>query len=291
MAATDSPRGHVQLPRSLLYSSDHSALAAWVWAMYETLMPHRLDGGRTPAFAGRQFVADQAGVSTTALDDARRELLAPISDGPFLSRSAPPGFQRKVKHMALQLPRETGEAFAPVPSWTLNLVWAGRRRPAGRISPEAWKLYATCVDRACRNGQPRTFEATVAHLGAKLQASQTTGRRRLAELERAGLIEVTERSGGWPSIRVILDANEAADVAETYAREGRRRTEPRKGPSHIPALIPRNNRQQPLPRSGTPQESPPNKTPVEEAPALPAVGKRTHRNARTRSGCVHGGGH
>ncbi|WP_329255214.1 hypothetical protein OG417_13780 [Actinoallomurus sp. NBC_01490] len=61
-------------------------------------------------------------------------------------------------------------------------------------------------------------------------------------MERAGLIEVTERSGAWPSIRVIFDADEAADVADTYAREGRRRTEPCEDPSHIPALRARNDR-------------------------------------------------
>jgi DNA-binding transcriptional ArsR family regulator len=282
MTAASAPRGHVQVPRSLLYSCDHSAMAAWAWATYETLMPHRLGGGRAPAFAGRQFVACQAGVSTTALDDARRELLAPTSGGPFLSRSAPRGAKRSVEHMALRLPRKTGEGFAPVPSWTLDLVWAGRRRQEGRISPEAWRLYAACVDRACRKGRPQTFEATVARLGSKLQASQATRRRRLAELERAGLVEVTEQSGGWPSIRVILDADEAADAAENYAREGRRRVEPRQDPSHIAALTPRKNRQEPLAGSGTPQESPSKKTPVEEAPALPAVGEHTRSRTQTR---------
>lgn len=280
--AAAAPRGHVQVPRSLLYSTDHSALAVWAWATYETLMPHRLGGGRDPAFAGRQFIADRARVSTTALDDARRELVAPTSGGPFLSRSAPPGAKRRVEHMALRLPRETGEAFAPVPSWTLGLVWAGRRRPEGRLSPETWRLYAACVDRACGNGRPQTFEATVGRLGFKLQASQATRRRRLAELERTGLIEVTEQSGGWPSIRVILDAEEAAGVAETYAREGRRRAEPRQKPSHIAALTPHKNRQKPFAASGTPQESPSKKTPVEETPALPAVGEHTRRSARTR---------
>lgn len=50
--------------------------------MYETLMPHGLDGG--PAIARRRFLADRAGTSTTALDDAGRQLLDPTADGPYL---------------------------------------------------------------------------------------------------------------------------------------------------------------------------------------------------------------
>lgn len=75
---------------------DHGALAVWVWATYQTLMAHWI-GGRIPASARRQFVAERAGTSTTALDDARRELLAATSDGAFLSRSAPRGSKRSVK--------------------------------------------------------------------------------------------------------------------------------------------------------------------------------------------------
>ncbi|MCO6005579.1 hypothetical protein NE236_11365 [Actinoallomurus purpureus] len=145
-AASGAPRGHVQIPRSLLYSTGHGALAVWAWATYETLMPDGLGGGRVPVVTRRRFVAERAGTSTTALDDARRDPLAPAAGGPYLSRSAPRGSKRSVKHACLRLPRETGEAFAPVPSWTLDLVWAGRRRPAGRVSPDAWRLCAACVD-------------------------------------------------------------------------------------------------------------------------------------------------
>jgi hypothetical protein len=67
-------------------------------------------------------------------------------------------------------------------------------------------------------------------------------------LERAGLIEVTEQPGGWLSIRVIFATDEAADVAETYAREGRQRVEPRQDPSHICGTRPR---QEP---AGTPRK-------------------------------------
>src|SRR4051794_24159311 len=111
MTRARAPRGHVQIPRSLIYSPDHSGLAVWTWAMYETLMPHGLDGGRAPAIARRRFLAERAGTSTTALDDARRQLLAPTADGPYLSRSTPRGAKRSVLHAALRRPRETGERY------------------------------------------------------------------------------------------------------------------------------------------------------------------------------------
>src|SRR5262249_32594280 len=90
------------------------------------------------------------------------------------------------------------------------------------------RLYAACVDRASRTGTPRAFDATVGRLGAVLHASSATGRRRLAELEAAGLVEVTERPGGWLSVRAVLDMDEAVDVARTSATEGRRRAAPRR---------------------------------------------------------------
>jgi hypothetical protein len=71
-----APRGYVQIPRSLLYSESHGGLAVWTWAMYETLMALGMGGGRAPAVARRQYLAERAGTSTSALDDARRELLA-----------------------------------------------------------------------------------------------------------------------------------------------------------------------------------------------------------------------
>jgi hypothetical protein len=116
--------------------------------MYETLMPRGIGGGRAPRMARRCFVADRAGCSKTALDDARRELLAPAEGGPYLARSAPRGSKRSVKHAALKLPQETGEPYAAAPAWTLDRVWAGRRRPAERVSMDAWRLYGACVDRA-----------------------------------------------------------------------------------------------------------------------------------------------
>lgn len=279
-----APRGHVQIPRPLLYSERHGGLAVWAWAMYETLMQPGLGGGRAPAVARRCYVAERAGASTGALDDARRELLAPVPGGPYLSRSTPRGAMRSVKHAALRLPRETGEPFSPVPSWTLNLVWAGRRRPAGRISADAWRLYAACVDRASRAGGPRAFDATMRSLGAALHASPATGRRRLAELEAAGLIEVTERPGGWLSLRPVLDADEARDVAETYASEGRRRIEPRRDSSRIVALTPGRNRQAPPADSGTPQESPSTEVPAQESVDLPVRDGKIRRTGRARAG-------
>jgi hypothetical protein len=100
VARTAAPRGRVQIPRSLLYPDRH--------------------GGLAPAVARRRFVAERVGTSTSALDDARRELLAAAPGGPYRSRSAPRGAKRSVRHAALRLPRETGEPFAPVPTWSLD---------------------------------------------------------------------------------------------------------------------------------------------------------------------------
>ncbi len=112
-AAEAGPRGHVQIPPSLLYSEDHGGLGVWVWAMYETLMPHGLGGGRAPAVARRRFVAERAGASTSVLDDARWELLASVSGGPYLSRSTPRGavWERCCAHRR----RPDGAAW---PSWS-----------------------------------------------------------------------------------------------------------------------------------------------------------------------------
>lgn len=224
--------------------------------MYETLMPHGLDGGRAPAIARRHFLAERAGTSTTALDDARRQLLAPTTDGPYLSGSTPRGAKRSVLHAALRRPRETGEGYAPVPAWTLDMVWAGRRRPAGTISAEAWRLYTAAVDRAHRNGKPRPFDATMARLAAAVNASQATARRPLAELETAGLIEATARPGGWLSIRVALEEEDATQTAEHYATHGRHHTAPHSNPAHIAALTRSRTRHTPLAATGTPQETP-----------------------------------
>jgi hypothetical protein len=250
--------------------------------MYETLMPHGLDGGRAPAIARRRFLAERAGTSTTALDDARRQLLAPTADGPYLSRSTPRGAKRSVLHAVLRRPRETGERYAPVPAWTLDMVWAGRRRPAGTISAEAWRLYTAAVDRAHRNGKPRPFDATMARLAAALNASQATARRRLAELETAGLIEATARPGGWLFLRVVLEEEDATQTAEHYATHGRRHTEPRSNPSHIAALTPSRTRHTPLAATGTPQETPLTYAPPEEPPSLPAEGAYSNQSERTR---------
>jgi hypothetical protein len=83
-AAVATPRGHVEVQRSLLHSDSHGGLAVWVWAMYETLMRHGLGGGRAPAVARRRFLAERAGTSTTAHDG----LLASAPGGPYLSRPA-----------------------------------------------------------------------------------------------------------------------------------------------------------------------------------------------------------
>lgn len=131
---------------SLLYSNTHNGLAVWEWAMYETLMPRQIKGGRAPAIARRAFLAERAGVSTTTLDDARRQLLAAAPEGSFLARSAPRGCKRSVLHVVRRRPADTGEHFAAVPAWTLDMAWASRRRPSGMVSTEAWRLYAAIID-------------------------------------------------------------------------------------------------------------------------------------------------
>ncbi|WP_433239935.1 hypothetical protein [Actinomadura nitritigenes] len=97
MKQTSGARSHVQIPCSLIYSPDHSGLAVWMWAMYEALMPHGLDGGRAPAIARRRFLAERAG-------------------------------------SVLRRPRETSERYALVSAWTLDMVWARRRRLAAALN-------------------------------------------------------------------------------------------------------------------------------------------------------------
>lgn len=82
------------------------------------------------------------------------------------------------------------------------------------ISAEPWRLYAATVDRAHRDGKLRPFDATTSRLATVLNTSPATARRCLAELETTGLLEVTDRPGGWLSIRVILDEQEAAETAD-----------------------------------------------------------------------------
>ncbi|MEV5408610.1 hypothetical protein AB0K60_07205 [Thermopolyspora sp. NPDC052614] len=130
-------RGHIQMPKSLLRSPDHSALAVVVWAYYETLTVPRIEGGvrgpRRVAQIRRGVVADALGVSDKALDRARRELFhQDVPGGAWLSRSRPRGFQRSVLHSVLRLPGRTGEPYARVPNWTLDLVHGGRGRAPRR---------------------------------------------------------------------------------------------------------------------------------------------------------------
>ncbi|WP_344866486.1 hypothetical protein [Planomonospora alba] len=255
------------MPADLLRSGAHTGLAVAAWAVYETLMPAGIDGGRAPAYARRRWVAAALGTTETALDNARRELLADVEGGPWLARSAPRGAKRAVKHAALRLPRLTREAYAAVPAWTLDLVHAGRRRPAGTITPDAWRLYALVL---LARQEHRPLEASVGYLGALLGASAATGRRRLAELERVGLVDVVARCGGRLLVTPVLDAETAEQTALDYAERGRKTTA---HPSQPVALTPDKLRHSPLPGSGTPQKTPVLNSDDLEAPDLPpAVG-------------------
>ncbi|MFI9553173.1 hypothetical protein [Nonomuraea endophytica] len=230
-------------------------------------MPRALGGGRAPAYARRCWVADALGVSEKTLDGARRQLLAAdVPGGPWLARSSPRGAKRAVRHAALRLPRASGEPYVAVPGWTLDLlsasVEAGRR-----ISPAGWRLYALML--AASREADRPLETSVGYLGGLLGASPDTGRRRLRDLERAGLVEVTGRRGGRLLVRPVQDPDEAAATAVTYATQGRRHTS---SPSQPRALTPGRTGQSPLADAGSPQKSHDHKTPQLDAFLPPAAG-------------------
>lgn len=280
-----APRGTSQVPRSLLYSDSHGDLAVVLWSTYEALMAPQLGGGKVATKARRGVVAGWFGTSITAVDDARRELLADVAGGPFLSRSSNPGHSRSVRHAALRLPRDTRERDVAVPNWTRDLVWAGKRRPAGRISPGAWRLCAAVLDKATRDTKKRdvaAFDVTVERLGAVLGCSASTARRRLAELERVGMVEVAARPGGWLRVRPITDAAEAEQVAKAFAEDGRKAIPPRRVPFHIPALTPAAKRHSPLPGSGTAQGSPTQEPPSTDSSGLPVFDSHPEVDAPAR---------
>ncbi|TQM71177.1 regulatory GntR family protein [Actinomadura hallensis] len=241
-------------------------------------MPRQVRGGRAPATARRAFLAERAGVSTTTLDDARRQLLAPVPEGAFLARSAPRGSKRSVLHVVKRRPADTGERFAAVPAWTLGVLWAGRRRPAGMVSAEAWRLYAAITDKAACGNRSSAVDMTVGRLGALFGVSSCTARRRLAELEAAGLVEVTQRQGGWLSLLVSLTPDQATAAAAAFSQHGRRRISGQSDPSQVTALTPRRSQDTALENSGTPQESPSTDASPEEPPPLPAVGAYSNQD-------------
>ena len=264
--------GSSHIPRSLLHSPSHSAMAVVVWATYESLMPRAMGGGRVAARARRCWVGDKYRIGERAVDDARRELLADVDGGgPWLRRSAPQGSKRASRHMALRLPEQTRAGYAEVPSWTLELVDGSRRRQPGRISPDAWRLYARGVDRTGKDGG--SFETRVLDLGKWLDASPDTGRRRLHELERAGLFEVTERAGGWLIVQAHVLPERVLDTANRYAAQGRAQTKPRRDPWQRTPLTPGNELHSPLATNSTPQETALQQTTFKEPPLPPAVGE------------------
>ncbi|TMR91489.1 hypothetical protein [Nonomuraea basaltis] len=234
--------------------------------MYETLMPRALGGGRAPAYARRCWVADALGVNEKTLDGARRQLLADGPGGPWLARSSPLGAKRAVRHAALRLPRETGDPYVEVPAWTLDLLSASSESDQ-RISPAAWRLYALVL--ANQREADRPLETSVGHLGGMLGASADTGRRRLRELERAGLAEVTQRRGGRLLMRPVRNPNEAATVAVTHATQGRLHTT---SPSQPRAFTPGKAGQSPLAKAGSPQKAHDHKTSQLDASQPPAAG-------------------
>lgn len=127
-----------------------------------------------------------------------------------------------------------------VPAWTLDLMSATSMSDRG-ISPAAWRLYALVL--AGHGGAVQPLETSVGHLGGLLGASADTGRRRLRELERAGMAEVTQRRGGRLRVRPVLDPEEAVTVAVTYATRGRQHTT---SPSQPRVFTPGKAEQSPL---------------------------------------------
>ncbi|MFF5325334.1 hypothetical protein ACFY2Y_16625 [Janibacter hoylei] len=249
-----------------------------LWSHYEDLMAPGIDGARVATRARRKVVAEAFGTSTTVVDDARRELLAEGDGGAWLHRSSPQGCKRATRHLALRRPQDTGAPFVRVPRWTRERVWLGRDRTAGQYSAAAWRLYALALRRTGPDGG--TFDARMSALGAMIRASGSTARRRLAELEAAGLAEVTERPGCWPQIRIVVHPDEAAEVAKQYREHGRRRAEPPREPCQIPAITPAKSRHPVLPDHGTPQKANPPETDLEEAKELPPVGDHAQDVAR-----------
>ncbi|RVX43931.1 hypothetical protein EDD27_6642 [Nonomuraea polychroma] len=182
-------------------------------------------------------MAETLGVSEKTLDGARRGGHGRALAGPI----QPVGAKRAVRHAALRLPRETGEPYVAVPAWTLDLLSNLSMSDRG-ISPAAWRLYALVL--ASHGGAvQQPLETSVGHLGGLLGASADTGRRRLRELERAGMAEVTQRCGGRLLVRPVLDPEEAVTVAVTYATRGRQHTT---SPSQPRAFTPGKAEQSPL---------------------------------------------
>jgi hypothetical protein len=134
--------------------------------------------------------------------------------------------------MALRLPRDTDQPYAAVPAWTLDLLSAdcgdGRR-----ISPNAWRLYALVI-LARQGGTDRRLESSMGHLGTLLGASPDTGRRRLRELERADLAEVTQRAGGRLLVRPVLTVAETEETAVTFVTQGASTLQAPRTPRHSP---------------------------------------------------------
>ncbi|MBB4920982.1 hypothetical protein [Streptosporangium saharense] len=86
------------------------------------------------------------------------------------------------------------------------------------------------------DGGPGAPGVTTKHLAGLIGAgSAKTGARRLAELEAAGLVEVTARRGGRLFIRPVFDPADALSQAARYARDGR----------HVEAPSPRAGHQAP----------------------------------------------
>ncbi|WP_424533730.1 hypothetical protein ACOZ38_25675 [Sphaerisporangium viridialbum] len=186
---------HCQIPRALLYSSEHSSLAVAAWCLYESL-GHRAEG-RYPANARRCWVAERFGTTEPTLDRARRELL---EHGSWLKRVIR-GKKRSALHTALGRPQETRRPYAAVPAWSLNWIHAGVGRPDGKVSPDAWRTYAVLCDRLAPTGH----DLTIAKLSEWLGVSSGTARRRLHELEEAGMAVVGRTPGMWMHVRAVLD--------------------------------------------------------------------------------------
>ncbi|MEV4382195.1 hypothetical protein [Streptosporangium sp. NPDC049644] len=182
----------------------------------------------------------------SAVDDARRRL---ITAG-WLARGSHQG-HRRVPHYAVGRPQETRAAHMEVPAWWGQRVQvahspgdkAPARPPSGCIRPDAWWLLVRMAEEMTSrtgllDGGPKAKHrgVTTTYLAGLIGArSSDTGARRVAELEAAGLVEVTARRGGRLIVRPITDPAVAAAQAVRYARDGRRIEAPPPGRKTVTA--------------------------------------------------------
>ncbi|MFC4116541.1 hypothetical protein [Nonomuraea zeae] len=283
---------HHQVPRALLYSSTHSALAIVAWCLYEALQYRNAHGGQEPARARRCWVAERLGVSERTLDRARTELLTDHGGGPFLTRRLR-GRNRSALHTVLHRPQETRRRYAAVPAWALARVRAGEAATAdGHVCPETFRTWVVLCDKL----DPDGHDLTLAKLGQWLSCSPTTARRRLRALEAAGWVRVHRRGNGfWMHVQAVVEEGLIAALPQDHNHSSDDGEEvsgcpapsdhspvpdvaslplPQTSGPHVPDLTPPYE---------TPSKEPPSEDPSAKNPFPLAVGGAQHRKDASRN--------